>query len=217
MAKIVTGEMYEEIDGQLHEIKRQLRQKSGYPYNPEELKKALQAAVEGKFGIKKTEFPVWKTVNLGTHKDANALCNEIERECYCSKINNKTREILSRVGLVHNLRREKEVDLVLVSVAELGLANRASYWDIYSRAEKFGLECCLIEIAPQLRRQYENQPIIRDECLYVATEPINDTPYGFCTLVVGTGNGHLWLDVIAGGPGSFWQGSDQFIFTKPRK
>lgn len=46
---IVTGEMYEEIDGQLHEIKRQIRQKSGYPYNPEELKKALQLIIEGKF------------------------------------------------------------------------------------------------------------------------------------------------------------------------
>ena len=52
MANIVTGEMYEEIDGQLHEIKRQIRQKNGYPFNPEELKKALQAIVEGKFGLK---------------------------------------------------------------------------------------------------------------------------------------------------------------------
>lgn len=50
MAKLfVEGEMYASITGQLFEIGRQMRQKSGYPYNPEHLKKWLQMAVEGKF------------------------------------------------------------------------------------------------------------------------------------------------------------------------
>ena len=38
MAKKVEGELYESITGQLFEIGRQLRQKGGYPFNPEELK-----------------------------------------------------------------------------------------------------------------------------------------------------------------------------------
>lgn len=49
MAIIVEGEMYRDLDGQLWEIKRQLRQQGGYPYNPELLKKHLQAAIEGRF------------------------------------------------------------------------------------------------------------------------------------------------------------------------
>src|SRR6266851_9492858 len=49
MAHVVTGELYFQIDGQLHEIKRQLRQESGYPYSPYQLKTALQAAIEGNF------------------------------------------------------------------------------------------------------------------------------------------------------------------------
>lgn len=49
MAKKVAGEMYETITGQLFEIGRQLRQPKGYPFNPEELKSYLQAAIEGRF------------------------------------------------------------------------------------------------------------------------------------------------------------------------
>ncbi len=48
-ARVVAGELYESITGQLFEIGRQLRQKGGYPYDSERLKQALQAAIEGRF------------------------------------------------------------------------------------------------------------------------------------------------------------------------
>ncbi|MDP3093640.1 MAG: hypothetical protein Q8N16_02645 [bacterium] len=50
MATIVTGGQYYGLDGQLLEIKRQLRQPNGYPFDPEELKLHLQKAIEGCFG-----------------------------------------------------------------------------------------------------------------------------------------------------------------------
>ena len=49
MATKVAGETYFDIDGQLHEIKRQLRQPNGYPFDPQLLQRMLQAAIEGKF------------------------------------------------------------------------------------------------------------------------------------------------------------------------
>ena len=50
MANImVAGDLYESITGQLFEIGRQLRQQSGYPFDPERLKHHLQAAIEGRF------------------------------------------------------------------------------------------------------------------------------------------------------------------------
>lgn len=56
MAKKVTGEQYYEIDGQLAEIKRQLRQSNGYPFDVESLKKHLQDGIEGRFSqVEKTE------------------------------------------------------------------------------------------------------------------------------------------------------------------
>ncbi len=51
MATFVTGELYEQLDGRLHEIKRQIRQSGGYPFDPEALKDLLQQAVEGRFAV----------------------------------------------------------------------------------------------------------------------------------------------------------------------
>ncbi len=50
MATIVAGEMYEKLDGQLFEIKRQMRQPNGYPHDPEVLSRGLQQLIEGNFG-----------------------------------------------------------------------------------------------------------------------------------------------------------------------
>ena len=49
MAVQVAGDQYMGLDGQLHEIKRQMRQSGGYPFDPEKLKELLQRAVEGRF------------------------------------------------------------------------------------------------------------------------------------------------------------------------
>ncbi|MDE1919493.1 MAG: hypothetical protein KGH56_02215 [Patescibacteria group bacterium] len=62
MAIKVTGEQYYELDGQLTEIKRQLRQPNGYPFNPDRLKVALQDAIEGKF--ERLRLSVVATVSL---------------------------------------------------------------------------------------------------------------------------------------------------------
>jgi hypothetical protein len=50
MATIVTGDEYYAIDGQIAEIKRQLRQKNGYPYSIPALRAGLQKIIDGQFG-----------------------------------------------------------------------------------------------------------------------------------------------------------------------
>ena len=70
MAQTVTGEQYYAIDGQLAEIKRQLRQPSGYPFDPNQLKSALQAVVEGRFCLqpdilRPTEFDPASFIGIG--------------------------------------------------------------------------------------------------------------------------------------------------------
>lgn len=49
MATKVTGDQYRDFDGQFLEIKRQLRQRGGYPFDLESLKNHLQIAIEGRF------------------------------------------------------------------------------------------------------------------------------------------------------------------------
>jgi hypothetical protein len=62
MATLVKGELYEELDGQLLEIKRQLRQPNGYPYNPMQLRRALQDVIEGRFGSSSVAIIGWHQV-----------------------------------------------------------------------------------------------------------------------------------------------------------
>lgn len=57
MATKVAGDLYTDLDGQMLEIKRQLRQKEGYPFNPMLLVDHLQAAIEGNF-VKRNGQPV---------------------------------------------------------------------------------------------------------------------------------------------------------------
>ncbi len=48
---LVTGDRYFNVDGKLHEITRQLRQRGGYPFEPDLLEQRLQDLVEGKFDV----------------------------------------------------------------------------------------------------------------------------------------------------------------------
>lgn len=53
----VDPEVYYRVDGRLHRIKDQLRQKGGYPYNPEALADALQDLGDGRFpAARQNEF-----------------------------------------------------------------------------------------------------------------------------------------------------------------
>ncbi len=86
MDTMVAGELYYELDGQLWEIKRQLRQPNGYPFNPDQLRVALQNAIEGKFDEQVVEvsaptkptplFSVIATTNLG------AVAGKKTKQCF---------------------------------------------------------------------------------------------------------------------------------------
>lgn len=67
MAKtIVAGDVYRDIDGQLFELKRQLRQPDGYPFDLAKLKVALQQIIEGNFNtpagsvLRSAQAPLFK-------------------------------------------------------------------------------------------------------------------------------------------------------------
>ena len=47
--KTIHPHVYYEIDGQLDEIKRQLRQRTGYPFNVADLRRALHHIIIGEF------------------------------------------------------------------------------------------------------------------------------------------------------------------------
>lgn len=70
-------------------------------------------------------------------------------------------------------KKQEEVDLVVVSVGELGFKDVALYKDICARAAEFGLDLCPAEVGPALRLAYDDQPL--GEWLYIAMEATTDS------------------------------------------
>ena len=62
--------------------------------------------------------------------------------------------------------KETDVDLIVMSVTDLGFPEGASLKDIYAKARALGLYLCPVEVGPQLRLQYHDQP--QDEPLFIA-------------------------------------------------
>lgn len=160
--------------------------------------------LSGETVVKQT-FKVWKTIKLGTHKDANAL-----RQALCAKgnkINVWANDIMSEPAFFVT-SFEKKIQLVNVSVAELGFKNGATYKDICAKAKELGLELCPNEVGPQLSLQYKDQSQVG--WLRIAMEPITDS--GGSLRIFSVSHNGLSLDSNNGHPGHAWLSEFRFVF-----
>jgi len=155
------------------------------------------------------DFAVWKTVKLGTHKDAAALRKAMIDEGM--KIGSWGDDILGKPAFKMS-SVEKDVDLVVRSVAELGFKKGATYVDICAKAKELGLELCPNEVGPQLCLQYKDQP--KGEWLVIAMEAITDSGGVLGVFDVGRGDGDRWLGGDRGDPGCFWDADSRFVFVR---
>jgi hypothetical protein len=156
---------------------------------------------------KPLEMPVWKTVKLGLHKSPDDYRAAIKKAK--QKIGDWGDDILGRITCS---QEETEVDLVVLSVGDLGFKDGARYADICAKAVELGLELCPAEVGPALRLQYPDQP--RGEWVLVAIEAITDR-YGDRNIFdVAHVSGELWLRGDSGHPDSFWVADDRFAFVR---
>ena len=153
------------------------------------------------------EFPTWKTLKLGTHKDAAALRQSLVDEGF--KIGSWAEDVFGKVTVSSE---EKEVDLVVLSVAELGFKKGARYDQICAKAQELGLELCPDEVGPQLRKQYKDQP--RREWIVVAMKALTVSGGYLSVFGVGHDVDGLWLDGYSGRPGSHWHADLRFVFVR---
>lgn len=107
---------------------------------------------------------------------------------------------------------ETKVDLVVVSVSELGFKDGATRREIYSRAVKLGLKLCPPEVAPQLRLQYRDQP--RGEWFLIGMEPITNSSGDLSVFGVGHDDDGFWLIGRGGRPDGFWGGGGRWVFLR---
>jgi hypothetical protein len=159
----------------------------------------------------KREFPIWKTIKLGQHKTAEAYRQALEARKRRS--GEWVNDFLGRPAC-HCASEETTVDLVVVSVGELGFKSSALYSEICERAQALGLGLCAPEVGPALRLAYEDQP--RGERLIVATAPFaaSGDEVGLFSMEI-SGGGGLWLRGDCGPVDRFWELDRRFVFVRP--
>ncbi len=157
--------------------------------------------------VQPREFAVWKTVKLGLHKSPKDYRAAIKSAKM--KIGDWGDDILGRITC---LQEEVDLDLVIMSVGDLGFKGSACYADICAKAVELGLELCPAEVGPALRLQYGDQP--RDEWLRIAMEAITDRDGGRGLFCVGHGSDGFWLDARNGHPGNVWIADIRFVFAR---
>lgn len=154
------------------------------------------------------ELKVFKTIKLGTGlKAADDFSRALVENGY--QASPWAKDIMGRPDFTV-APHEIEVDLVVVSVGELGFKEGATRRDIYKRAQELGLAPCPSEVGPQLRLQYKDQPM--DEWLLIAMEPISDSGGGPGVFGVERFSGGLWLGGHYGDPGDVWDAAARWVF-----
>jgi hypothetical protein len=152
---------------------------------------------------------VWKTISLGNFKNVDEIFKAFIRDGL--KMDECASNILRSPQFVISSTKI-EIQLVCVSVFDLGFEEGASYQNICDKAKEFRLEPCPSEVGPQLRLQYKDQPF--GEWLRVAMEPISDTEGNFHIFDIENDDEELFLYSYCGHPDCFWGGNYYFVFKK---
>ena len=159
------------------------------------------------------EFDIWKTIKLGTgFKTADEFRRALRDGGF--RISGWASDILGNPAF-KVASEETEVDLIKVTVAELGFKESVRRDQIYERAKEFGLELCPAEVGPQLRLRYKDQP--NGEWILVAMEPIFASDGNPRLFPVGRNDSGLWLSGLWSPPARFWPADRRWVFCRPCK
>ncbi|HVM58992.1 MAG TPA: hypothetical protein VMT80_01545 [Candidatus Paceibacterota bacterium] len=154
-------------------------------------------------------LPVWKTVQLGTCKTPDEYRKALSSAGM--RIGDWVDDILGKISCS---KKAVDLDLVVLSVADLGFKDGAKYSDICAKAIELGLELCPAEVGPALRLQYGDQP--KREWLRIAMEAITDRGDYLDIFYVDHDDVDLWLYGSSGHPDLFWYADSRFVFARAK-
>ncbi len=153
-------------------------------------------------------LPVWKTIKLGAITTKMALWDALET-VHCD-VGTQAEEMLVRPEFKIS-KTKLSVDLVYLSVDQLGIRTQASLADIYSQVKKLGLVLAAAEVGPQLRLYYFEQPL--GEFLNIGMEPIKPYYDGGPSIFT-VANGGAGLLLLSQEATEFLP-SARFVFARP--
>lgn len=172
-----------------------------------------------------TPLKVSKTIKIGTGKK--------EDEDFRSAMESVGREVEGHaIGCMGDLnfnvsKVEREIDLVIMTIAELGIAGKApmsemrleeednskksaTQREVYERIRELGCEICPMDTAPELGSQYSEQPV--GEFLIA----LSDLGAGFVFTLAHDKTGKRFsIDLTF--PERRWSVEYRVAFVKPRK
>jgi hypothetical protein len=155
-------------------------------------------------------WKTWKTIKLGTLKNVEEIRQALKASG--NSIGDWANDILGKPAFKVS-ETEQDVELVNVSVLELGFKQGACYADICKRALELGLDLCPAEVGPQLRLQWKDQP--KGTCVVVAMEAITDSDGGLRVFHVERyDDGGQYLSAYRGYADDVWDGDVRFLFLR---
>lgn len=166
-------------------------------------------------------YPSWGPIDLDTIRDSDAFYKALKRSGL--KVSQWAKDILGKPAFRLRMASEKkEINLVRVSVADLGFPNGAHHLDICNRAFKFNMRFCPAEVGPQLRLQYHDQPV--GEKLRIIMEPIEGSEHlgridSFVFFVEHKKDEGPSLNAyaVSGFGSEYWRPDQECIFARYRK
>lgn len=108
------------------------------------------------------------------------------------------------------LKNSQDIDLVRLTVKDLGFDRYATTDQIYKRAQELGLELCPAEVGPHLRLSYTDQPL--GEWIVIGMKQIADRSGYPSVFRLRRDGDDLWLDVHFALPDDRWYPRDGFVF-----
>lgn len=108
------------------------------------------------------------------------------------------------------LEDKEQIDLVKLTVRDLGFPKGATTDEIYEKAKELGLELCPAETGPYLRLQYKDQPM--NEYLRIGMKQITDTSGDPNIFGVYRRSDGAWLNDYWANPTDEWLPGHEFVF-----
>ncbi len=111
-------------------------------------------------------------------------------------------------------RQPEEIELVKLTVGDLGLGERPTTDQVYARIAELGLELCPPEVGPYYRLAHLDQAM--DDWVIVGMEPFTNEDGESCVFCVERSSGGLWLNDYWAEPDRGWGTDYQFLFCVRR-
>ena len=153
-------------------------------------------------------FKIWKTLTIDQYEDSVAILNNLASRGI--KVGDWAKQSLKRSSsrFVHY---PKTLQLVTITVAELGHSNGVLTSDLYASALSKGLTLCEPHMAPYIRLAYLEQPAM--ESLYVAMNSITgDENFDSRYRIVNAVDKDLWLTGDHRHLDDRWLATDLLVF-----